>query len=112
MSRRAGASGAKRSRSGMRAGTSSSTNTAVFDGPIDNDTFRAYVDQILVPTLRPGDVVILDNLGAHKQPEARASIEQAGALLRFLPPYSPEFNPIEPTFAKLKALFRAVHADL
>jgi transposase len=81
--------------------------TAVFDGPIDNDTFRAYVDQFLVPTLRQGDVVVLDNLAAHKQPEVRAAIEQAGARLRFLPPYSPDFNPIELAFAKLKAFLRA-----
>ena len=83
------------------------TATAVFDGPMDNPTFQAYVDQILVPTLRPGDVVILDNLAPHKQPEVRAAIEQAGAFLRFLPPYSPDFNPIEQAFAKLKAFLRA-----
>ena len=83
------------------------TATAVFDGPIDNATFRAYVEQVLVPTLRPGDVVVLDNLAAHKQPEIRAAIEHVGALLRFLPPYSPDFNPIEQAFAKLKAFFRA-----
>ena len=83
------------------------TATAVFDGPIDNDTFRAYVEQILVPTLHPGDVVVLDNLAAHKQPEVRVAIEQVGALLRFLPPYSPDFNPIELAFAKLKAFLRA-----
>ena len=83
------------------------TATAVFDGPIDTATFRAYVEQVLVPTLRPGDVVVLDNLAAHKQPEVRAAIEQAGALLRFLPPYSPDFNPIEQAFAKLKAFMRA-----
>jgi len=83
------------------------TAPAVFDGPIDNDTFRAYVERVLVPTLRPGDVVVLDNLAAHKQPEVRAAIEEAGALLRFLPPYSPDFNPIEQAFAKLKAFFRA-----
>ena len=58
------------------------TATAVFDGPIDSATFRAYVEQVLVPTLRPGDVVVLDNLAAHKQPEVRAAIEQAGAFLR------------------------------
>jgi transposase len=79
----------------------------VFDGPIDNATFRAYIDQVLVPTLRPGDVVVLDNLVAHKQPAVRVAIEQAGALLRFLPPYSPDFNPIELAFAKLKAFLRA-----
>jgi transposase len=81
--------------------------TAVFDGPIDNDTFRAYVEQVLVPTLRRGDVVVLDNLAAHKQPEVRVAIEQAGASVRFLPPYSPDFNPIELAFAKLKAFLRA-----
>jgi transposase len=84
------------------------TATAVFDRPIDNATFRAYVEQVLVPTLRPGDVVILDNLVAHHQPEVRVAIEQAGALLRFLPPYSPDFNPIEQAFAKLKTFLRAV----
>ena len=83
------------------------TATAVFDGPIDTATFRAYVEQVLVPTLRRGDVVVLDNLAAHKQPEVRTAIEQAGALLRFLPPYSPDFNPIEMAFAKLKAFLRA-----
>jgi transposase len=80
---------------------------AVFDGPIDNPTFRAYVEQVLVPTLRPGDVVVLDNLAVHKQPEVRAAIEALGAQLRFLPPYSPDFNPIELAFAKLKAFLRA-----
>jgi len=83
------------------------TATAVFDGPMDSLTFRAYVEQVLVPTLRPGDVVVLDNLASHKQPEVRAAIERAGAQLRFLPPYSPDFNPIEMAFAKLKAFFRA-----
>ena len=87
--------------------TTEVTATAVFDGPMDSVTFRAYVDQVLVPTLRPGDVVILDNLAAHKQPEVRAAIEHVGALLRFLPPYSPDFNPIEMAFAKLKAFMRA-----
>jgi transposase len=81
--------------------------TAVFDGPIDNVTFRAYVEQVLVPALRTGDVVVLDNLAAHKQPEIREAIERAGAQLRFLPPYSPDFNPIELAFAKLKAFLRA-----
>jgi len=84
------------------------TATAVFDGPIDSVTFRAYIEQVLVPTLRPGDVVVLDNLSAHKQPEIRLAIEDAGAQLRFLPPYSPDFNPIELAFAKLKAFLRAV----
>ena len=80
---------------------------AVFDGPIDTAAFRAYVEQVLVPTLRPGDVVVLDNLAVHKQPEVQAAIEGAGALVRFLPPYSPDFNPIELAFAKLKAFLRA-----
>ncbi len=83
------------------------TAPAVFDGPIDNLTFRAYVEQVLVPSLRPGDVVVLDNLAAHKQPEVRLAIERAGSQLRFLPPYSPDFNPIELAFAKLKAFLRA-----
>jgi transposase len=84
------------------------TATAVFDGPIDNITFLAYVEQVLVPTLRRGDVVVLDNLAAHKQLDVRRAIEQVGAFLRFLPPYSPDFNPIEQAFAKLKAFLRAV----
>ncbi len=83
------------------------TATAVFDGPIDNPSFLAYVEQILVPTLRPGDVVVLDNLTMHKQPAVQAAIERAGAVLRFLPPYSPDLNPIEQAFAKLKAFLRA-----
>jgi transposase len=83
------------------------TAPAVFDGPIDSPTFLAYVEQVLVPTLRPGDVVVLDNLAVHKHPEVCAAIERAGAFLRFLPPYSPDFNPIEQAFAKLKAFLRA-----
>jgi len=83
------------------------TAPAVFDGPIDNASFRAYVEQVLVPTLRPGDVVVLDNLAVHKQPEVRAAIMAVGAHVRFLPPYSPDFNPIELAFAKLKAFLRA-----
>jgi transposase len=83
------------------------TAPAVFDGPIDKASFRAYVDQVLVPTLRPGDVVVLDNLAVHKQPAVRTAIEGAGAHVRFLPPYSPDFNPIEQAFAKLKAFLRA-----
>jgi len=83
------------------------TAAAVFDGPMDAETFRAYVEQVLVPTLRPGDVVVLDNLAVHKPPAIQAAIEQAGARLRFLPPYSPDLNPIEMAFAKLKAFLRA-----
>ena len=80
---------------------------AVFDGPIDTVSFLAYVEQVLVPTLRTGDVVVLDHLAVHKQPEGRAAIEGIGAQLRFLPPYSADFNPIELAFAKLKAFLRA-----
>lgn len=83
------------------------TAPAVFDGPIDNPSFLAYIDQILVPTLRPGDVVVLDNLVIHKQPAVRAAIEVVGATVRYLPPYSPDLNPIEQAFAKLKAFLRA-----
>ncbi len=78
----------------------------VLDGPIDGATFRAYVERVLVPELRPGDVVILDDLGSHKGPHVRAAIEAVGARLLHLPPYSPDFNPIEQAFAKLKALLR------
>jgi transposase len=82
------------------------TAPMVLDGPINSVWFQAYVDQVLVPTLSPGDVVIMDNLGSHKGPGIRASIEAAGARLLYLPPYSPDFNPIENAFSKLKALLR------
>jgi transposase len=78
----------------------------VLDGPINSVWFQAYVDQVLVPTLAPGDVVIMDNLSSHRRPGVRAAIEAAGATLTYLPPYSPDFNPIENAFAKLKALLR------
>ncbi len=78
----------------------------VFDGPINGRSFLAYVEQMLVPTLSPGDVVILDNLGSHKGAAARKAIRRAGAHLLFLPPYSPDLNPIEMVFAKLKTLLR------
>ena len=78
----------------------------VLDGPINGASFLAYVEQILAPSLAPGDVVILDNLGSHKSDAVRQAIEAVGAELRFLPPYSPDFNPIENAFAKLKALLR------
>jgi transposase len=80
----------------------------VIDGPINGESFLAYVRQVLVPTLRPGDVVIMDNLGSHKGTAVREAIKAAGAELRFLPPYSPDLNPIENAFAKLKALLRKV----
>ncbi len=79
----------------------------LLDGAMDGDAFEAYVRQVLLPTLRPGDVVIMDNLSVHKRPAVRAAIESAGARLLFLPPYSPDFNPIEFAFSKLKALLRA-----
>jgi len=78
----------------------------VLDGPINARSFLAYVEQLLVPTLRPGDIVILDNLGSHKNQAIRRAIRAAGAKLFFLPPYSPDLNPIEQLFAKLKALLR------
>jgi transposase len=78
----------------------------VLDGPINQRAFEAYVEQILVPELKPGDIVVMDNLSSHKSPAVRTAIEAAGAELRFLPPYSPDFNPIEKAFAKLKALLR------
>jgi transposase len=82
----------------------------MLDGPMDGASFLDYVEQVLVPTLKPGDIIILDNLGAHKSKEARAAIETAGARLLPLPPYSPDFNPIEQAFAKLKALLRKAAA--
>jgi transposase len=78
----------------------------VLDGPINRDAFQAYVDQVLVPALKPADVVVMDNLSSHKGPAVRRAIEAAGANLLYLPPYSPDFNPIENAFAKLKALLR------
>lgn len=78
----------------------------VLDGPINGELFQIYVDQVLVPELRPGDVVIMDNLGSHKGAGIRRAIESVGASLLFLPPYSPDFNPIERAFAKLKSALR------
>jgi transposase len=78
----------------------------VIDGPINGESFRAYVEQLLVPTLRPGDIVVMDNLGSHKGHAIRTAIRAAGARLIFLPPYSPDLNPIEQVFAKLKILLR------
>lgn len=86
------------------------TAPCVFDGPIDGASFRAYVEQCLVPTLRPGDIVVMDNLASHKVGGIKQAIEAAGAELRYLPPYSPDLNPIEQFFAKLKALLRKAAA--
>ena len=78
----------------------------VLDGPIDATWFLAYVEQVLCPILKPGDVVVLDNLGSHKSDKIRQAIEAAGASLLYLPKYSPDLNPIENAFAKLKAGLR------
>jgi transposase len=78
----------------------------VLDGPINGVCFQAYIEQILVPELRPGDIVIMDSLGSHKGSGVKMAIEAAGARLLYLPPYSPDLNPIENAFAKLKALLR------
>jgi len=78
----------------------------VLDGPINRIAFETYVEKVLVPELRPGDIVILDNLSSHKGQRVREMIEAAGASLLYLPPYSPDLNPIENAFAKLKALLR------
>ena len=78
----------------------------VLDGPINGDWFRAYVEQILVPTLQARDIVVMDNLGSHKGKGIRQAIRKAGAHLIFLPPYSPDLNPIEQVFSKLKTLLR------
>ena len=78
----------------------------VLDGPINGRSFLAYVEQMLVPTLAHGDIVIMDNLGSHKGKPVRRAIREAGAKLLFLPPYSPDLNPIEQVFAKLKTLLR------
>jgi transposase len=82
------------------------TAPLVIDGAMTGDLFEAYVGQVLAPTLRPGDVVVLDNLSCHKRAGARRAIEAAGCTVLFLPPYSPDLNPIELAFAKLKALLR------
>ena len=82
------------------------TAPCVFDGPINGRKFLAYVEQILAPALKPGDIVVMDNLGSHKAKAVRATIRNAGAKLFFLPPYSPDLNPIEQLFAKLKHLLR------
>ena len=78
----------------------------VIDGPINGESFAAYVEQVLVPTLKEGDIVVLDNLGSHRGAGVRSMIRAAGARVFFLPPYSPDLNPIEQVFAKLKQLLR------
>ena len=78
----------------------------LLDGPINGDSFQTYVEKVLVPTLKPGELVIMDNLGSHKKKAVRQAIRSAGAKLFFLPKYSPDLNPIEQLFAKLKHLLR------
>jgi transposase len=82
------------------------TAPMVLDGPMDGLAFEAYVTQVVVPTLRPGDIVVMDNLAAHKRVEVAIAIEAAGARLLYLPPYSPDLNPIELAFSKFKKLLR------
>ena len=82
----------------------------VLDGPINGDAFVAWVEQFLVPRLRAGDIVVMDNLSSHKVVGVKAAIDGAGAALRYLPPYSPDLNPIEQVFAKLKGLLRTAQA--
>ena len=82
------------------------TAPCVFDGPINGESFRAYVEQQLLPVLKPGDIVVMDNLGSHRSAAIRRMIKTAGARLWYLPPYSPDLNPIEQTFAKIKHWMR------
>lgn len=86
------------------------TAPLVIDGTMNGEIFRAYVEQFLAPTLSPGDIVVMDNLGSHKVAGVRQAIEAKGARLLYLPPYSPDLNPIEQAFAKLKALLRKAAA--
>jgi transposase len=86
------------------------TAPCVFDGPINGECFRAYVEQQLVPVLQPGDIVVLDNLGSHKSAALRRMIQAAGARLWYLPPYSPDLNPMEQTFAKIKHRMRTAQS--
>jgi len=86
------------------------TAPMLLDGPMNAAAFLAYVEQVLVPTLTPDDIVVMDNLPAHKPAGVRRAIEATGALLLYLPPYSPDFNPIEMAFAKLKAILKKVAA--
>lgn len=86
------------------------TEPCIIDGPINGELFLAYAKELLAPTLRPGDVVVLDNLGSHKSTAVRRTIVDAGARIAFLPPYSPDLNPIEQVFAKVKHWMRMAQA--
>ena len=87
-----------------------STACMTVDGATDREVFHAYVEQVLVPTLRPADIVIMDNLSAHKNERTEALIKAAGAEVRYLPPYSPDLNPIEKMWSKVKQLLRSAEA--
>jgi transposase len=93
---------------GLRLG--GMTAPLVLDGPMDGPTFLTWIEQMLAPTLAPGDIVVMDNLPAHKPGAVRTAIEAAGATLRYLPPYSPDLNPIEMAFSKFKALLKKAAA--
>jgi transposase len=82
------------------------TAPMLLDGPMDREMFQAYVEQVLAPSLHPGDIVVMDNLPAHRPLDVRTTIESTGATLLYLPPYSPDLNPIENAFSKLKAILR------
>lgn len=82
--------------------------STVSDGAVNADIFEAFIEQVLVPLLRPGDIVVMDNLSSHKRQRARTLIESVGAELAFLPPYSPDLNPIEMIFSKIKQLLRGL----
>lgn len=82
--------------------------SGVIDGPVNRDAFEAFVEQILAPVLRPGDIVVMDNLSSHKGGRVQMLIEQAGAEVRYLPPYSPDLNPIEMAFSKMKQMLRTL----
>jgi transposase len=84
--------------------------SAVVDGPVNREVFEAFVEQVLAPRLRPGDIVVMDNLSSHKSVSVRHAIEAAGASLMYLPPYSPDYSPIEPAFSKIKQLLRGLAA--
>ena len=86
------------------------TTCMTIDAPTDRNVFLAYVKKVLVPTLRPGDIVVMDNLAAHKTPAVIEAIRSAGAFVEYLPPYSPDLNPIEKMWSKIKALLRAMAA--
>ena len=93
-----------------RSTTDGTTACMTIEGATNTEVFHAYVREVLVPSLRPGDIVVMDNLGAHKNERTIALIEQAGAEVRFLPAYSPDLNPIEMMWSKVKALLRKTQA--